>query len=228
VGEKGGELVVIPPQTPEQNRVEETIQVEFHDVESATIRTRSLTTSSNEFYHILPNFPEDVLRKRLQQLLSTKYREVEIIDLKCHPADQQGILVIEKKLKIKDFAKRMGNAYGFNPLVDADTFQNHEVVALQERKTEIELEGPTNLIADITIRVPNSVAVEFVPKAKSFKNKNFGEYVYKIRHADGIIQVHRELRIHVKRISVKDYAEFRTFCRECIRQEEESVLLRKK
>jgi hypothetical protein len=228
VGEKGGELVLIPPQAPNQNRVEESIEVEFDDVESATIRSRSLTFSSNEIFHALPNLPRNVLRQGLQQLLSAKYKEVDIVDFKCEPADKQGVLLTETQLKIGDFTKRVGNAYVFNPLVDADSIWNHDVIALSARKTDIELEGPKRLVADVTIRLTNSVAVEFLPKAKSFSNAKFGEYSYQVRQTGEIIRIHRELLLRAKRVSVKDYEEFRQFYRECIRQEEEMVLLIKR
>jgi len=228
VEEKGGKLVVIPPQTPEHNRVEEKIEVEFHDVESATVTTRSLTTSSNEIYHTFPGLPGTVLRQMLQQLLSVKYKEAEILHLRCDPADKQGVLLTETKIKIGDFTKRVGNGYAFNPLVDADTIRKRGSIALAERKTDIELDGPESLIAEVTLKLPDSVIVEFVPENKLIKNEKFGEYSYQVNRTGDSIHIHRDFRINVKRVSVGDYEEFRDFYRACLRQEEEMVLLKKK
>lgn len=228
VGEKGGELTVIPPQAPDQNKVEEKIEVEFHDVESATIWSTALTTSSNEAYHIIPGLPRDVLQQMVRQAFASKYHEMDILDLKCDQPDKNGVLLTESKVKIRDFSKRTGNAYAFNALADADTIRDHGAVSLAERKTDIELEGPKRLIADISIRLPASVAVEYVPKPKSVRNEKFGEYSYEISRMDGAIKIHRELRVHAKRVSAENYEEFRAFVREVALQEEEMVLLKKK
>ncbi len=228
IGENSGELVMIPSQDPEKEYVEQSFEVDFQDVETATITAKSISTSSNEAFYTFRELPEPVMRQLLQSYLSQKYKDAEILFLKLDPVDQQGFLKSERKLKIGDFTKRMGNVYAFCPLADADTVMVHDIIAKAERKTDIELEGTKRLIADITIRLPDSVDAEFLPKSMGVKNVKFGEYSYRVSQIGNTIHIHRDLRTIAKRISVKDYEEFRNFYRTCILQDEEMVLLKKK
>ena len=228
VGEKGGQLLIIPSDSPEQNRVEETIEVVFHDLREATVNSRSRTLSSNEIYHQIAEFPQNVLRQFLEQLLSTKHKEVQILHLHCAPADDQGVLVIDTKVRIKDFTKRMGSAYAFNPLVEADALRPRDVVALTERKTEIELDGPQRLVAEITIHLPESAVLDAVPENRSIRNEKFGEYTYTITRDGNTLRLRRDVRLTVKRVPVADYPAFRDFYQACLRQDEEMVLLKSK
>jgi transglutaminase-like putative cysteine protease len=228
VKEKGGEMVLVPPGPADRNRFEETIEIEVHDTEKATVATRSRLISPEEYYHRRPGFPATVLKQKLQQSLSRKYKECEVVSLKCDPVDTEGVLKMEKRLDVKDFSKRVGKSFALHPLFDADLIGKGESIVSVTRKSDLELDGPLRAIANVSIRIPESLIVEYIPASTSLKNDKFGEYVYRVTRKEDNIEVHRDFRLNVRRVSVRDYAEFREFYRACIRQDEEVVLLKKK
>jgi hypothetical protein len=65
-------------------------------------------------------------------------------------------------------------------------------------------------------------------KPLNINNDKFGTYSYEVSRSEGTLRIRREVRIEVKRIAAKDYAEFRQFCRACLNQDEELVGLKSK
>lgn len=221
-----GELFLIPTQTPDMNLVEETIEAEVQDVQTVTLTSSSRTYSSKELYHMLPSIPQPLLLQTLKESIARTYKDFDILSVQVEPADNQGVLKIETKLMIRDFTKKMGNVYIFNPLFEADKLGDERIIGSSERKSDIELDGPKKLVATTTIRLPASVNIEAVPKPMNIKSDKFGSYSYEVSQSEGTLRIRREVQIGVKRVAAKDYAEFREFYRTCLKQDEELVGLK--
>jgi hypothetical protein len=218
-----GELVLIPPQSPDMNRVDETIDAEVQDVRTVTVTGRARTYSSKEWYHMLPSIPQEILLQALKEGMASEYKDFDILSIKRELADEQGVLKSEIVYKVRDFTKKMGKVYIFNPLFDADKLGNEGIVGSPKRKSDIELDGPKRLIATITVNLPASVTVDTLPKPLSIKGSKFGSYSYEVNQSEGMLSIRREVQIDVKRIAAKDYAEFRKFYQACLNQDEELV-----
>ncbi len=228
LGDKEEEPFLVPPQAPDKNWVNENIEIKLQDAQAAVITNKSDTISPNEWFHLAPKIPREELIRVIKQSMSDKYKEVEIQSLRFDPVNSEGVLKDEITYAIKDFTKRMGNWYVFNPLFDADRLNQSDAISLQTRTTELEIDAPKRLTADVTVRIPDSVTVEFIPKPFSVKSDKFGSYSYEIRQSPGLLHVRRDVQITAKRIPVKDYAEFREFYRACLKQDEEMLGLKSK
>ena len=228
LGDKKEEPFLIPPQAPDKNWVNEKIEVKLQDAQAAVITNKNDIISPNEWFHLFPKIPREELIQVMKQSMSDKYKEVEILSIRSDPVNSEGVLKNETTYAIKDFTKRMGNWYVFNPLFDADRLNQSDAISLQTRTTELEIDAPKRLTADVTVRIPDSVTLEFIPKPFSVKNDKFGSYSYEIRQSPGLLHVRRDVQITARRVPVKDYAEFREFYRACLKQDEEMVGLKSK
>ena len=228
LGDKKTEPILIPAEVPEKNQVEEFIDIGLKDAQTAEITSKSLTVSTDEYFHMLPRIPNDQLLQMLKQGMAKEYKDFEIMSAREELVRANGILKGETTAKIRDFSKRMGSWYVFNPLFDADRLGHENIIALAARTTDIELDGPKRLSAAITIRIPDTVSVEFVPKPFSVKNDKFGSYSYEVSRSPGVLSIRRDVRITARRVSAKDYPEFREFYRACLKQDEEVVGLKDK
>lgn len=226
LGDGTQELVMVPQQVPQKNQVEEIIDVEIKDLQTATVSGRSSVITANPFQHALPTLPLPMIKRVVQEIIGSQYRDFEIVSLRFDQADSLGILRGEYKLKINDFTRRIGNSYVFNPLVRAGEMELSNAVALRSRTTDMELDAPGSADITVTYRIPDSVMVEFVPKTFAVKNDKFGSYIYEVTRSSGIVRVKRKMQLTARRISAKDYNEFRDFYRACLRQDEEMVGLR--
>ena len=228
LGDKKGEPILIPPQGPDKNWVKENIEIRLEDIQAAVITNKSDTISSNEWFHLIPRVPKEELIQMLKQILSKEYREVDILSTREDPVNSQGVLKSETTYAIRDFTKRMGSWYTFNPLFDADRLGQSDAISLQTRTIDLEIDAPKRLTVDVTIKVPDAVTVEFIPKPFSVKNDKFGSYSYEISQSPGLLHVRRDVQITARRIPVKDYVEFREFYRACLKQDEEMLGLKSK
>ena len=220
--------MLIPPQTPDMNRVEETVEADVQDVRTVIVTNNARTYSSKEWYHALPSIPQPLLLQSLKESMARLYKDCEVISAREEPADDQGVLKGEAKIKIRDFTRKIGQVYIFNPLFDADRLGNESIVGPSERKSDIELDGPKKLVVTATIKLPASVTVETLPKPLSIKNDKFGSYSYEVSQSEGTLRIRREVQIAVKRVAAKDFAEFREFYRACLNQDEELIGLKSK
>lgn len=223
-----GELFLIPPQTADMNSVEETMEAEVQDVQTVTLTNRSRTYTSKDSYYMIPSIPQPLLLQGLKEAMASKYKDFDVLSVRVEPADDQGVLRNESSFKIRDFTKKMGSVYIFNPLFDADRLGDEKIVGSSERRSDIELDGPRKLVVTTTIRFPSSVLIEALPKPLNIKNEKFGSYSYEITQSDGMLRIRREVQIGVKRVAAKDYAAFREFYRACLDQDEELVGLKSK
>lgn len=223
---KGGELVLIPPQPVENNAVEETIEADIHDVHSVTLTSRSRTYSPNQWYHAIPSIPQHLMLEALKEGVAKQYKDFEILKFQFEPADRGGILRNTTTLEIRDFTRKMGQWYIFNPLFDADHLGNESSVGSSTRISDIEFEAPRRLVATATIRLPKTVKVESLPKPMKLVHEKFGSYVYEVQESEGVIKVRREVNISVKRVAAKDFKEFRQFYKASLNQDEELIGLK--
>jgi cellulose synthase operon protein C len=222
----GGVLFLIPPQPPDLNLVEETINTEVQDVQTAAITNRFRRYSSNDFYHRLPTIPQPLLIKEAREIMAGIYKDFDVVSVQYDPADEQGILRGENTIKVRDFTKKMGQLYIFNPLFQADRLGDERIVGSSDRNSDIELDGPRKLVVTSNIKLPASVAVEALPKSISIKSDKFGSYSYEVTQSEGMLRIRREVQIAVKRVAAKDYVAFRDFYRACLNQDEELVGLK--
>lgn len=223
LGDERAEPVVIPQQAPQQNRCVETMEVELKDIQTAIGTNRTARLTSNELSHTIPKLPEPMLKQIFYESMASKYKSLEVLSLTCKPADSGGVLRNEYKVKIGDFTKKMGKWYVFNPLFDADRPGEDDAIALQSRTTDVEFDVPSSIDATVTYRIPDSVTIEFAPKPFSIKNDKFGSYVYEVDQSPGRLQIRRKMDLTTRRVSAKDYKEFRDFYLACLKQEEEMV-----
>ena len=228
VKESGGELVLIPLDDIDTHTVEETISIDFKDLNSVKITTRAISQGEMELARFLNSMPEHKIKQIIQESLSKKYKQVEIDYIKFGKTGKEGEEIETAQLTINDFTKPMGNIYAFYPLEWADVIEDGTIIATAQRKTDIEFGSRKRIIAGITIKIPESATVEFVPENLSLKNEKFGEYQYTVTKTDKTITIHRSFYLGPKRIAAKDYGEFKAFYKRCMDQDNQNVLLRKK
>jgi len=115
-----------------------------------------------------------------------------------------------------------------DPYGPAEALKDGTIIAANHRKTDIEFNTRQMMVADVTFRVPESAAIEFIPENFFMIHEKLGTYRYRVSRARNTITVHRSFYPTVKRVAAKDYDEFKKFWKKCMDHDSQNILLRKK
>jgi hypothetical protein len=197
-------------------------------MKSVIITVRSIWKGEQEWIALLNNLPEEKLKQNFQQMYAKENKQAEVNSMKFEKTGKENEESFTFDVTINDFSKQMGNLYSFIPLEGATIIEDGGIISLNQRKTDIELKAQIKTEANINISIPEGTMIEFVPESVSLNNDKFGQYRYTVTKADKTISIHRIFLLTTKRITVKDYAEFKDFYKSCMDKDEQSVLLKKK
>ncbi|PKN50705.1 MAG: hypothetical protein CVU55_15655 [Deltaproteobacteria bacterium HGW-Deltaproteobacteria-13] len=231
VRESHGELVLIPKDNSDKRGVEELVRINFTSMKDARVTDQTILKGEQELTALLNNLPEDQLKRGIQQIYAQNNQDVEINAMKFKKTDKDNEESLYIDLTKKNFSKQMGNIYSFMPIEDmggTSSIVDGAIISSNQRKTDIEIKKQVNIESQIDIRTPEDTVIEFVPDSLSVKNDKFGQYDYIVKKTDKTISIHRKFLLTAKRITTKDYPEFKDFYKKCIEQENQNILFKKK
>jgi hypothetical protein len=228
--ENEGELVLIQLDDLEKSRHEESTQIEFKDLNSVKCAYREIIHGKMEWARMFNSLPQDKLIQLFHEGFSKEYKQqIRIDSVKIESGKDEGEQTFIIQAAIDQFTRPMGNIYAFHPLWSpAGALKDGTVIAANHRKTDIEFDTRQMMVADATFHIPESAAIEFLPENFFMIHEKFGEYRYRVSKTQNTITVHRRFDPIVKRVAVKDYAEFKAFWKKCMDHDSQNVLLRKK
>ncbi len=226
VRESHGELVLIPNDNFDKHSIKELIQISFKNVKDVEITEQTIFKGKQEITALLNNLPEDKLKTLVQQDYAKKNKEIKINTMKFEKTGKENEESFHVDLMMYSFSKQMGDLYSFIPLEETSLTMDGAMVSSNQRKTDIEIKNQENTECSIEINMPEKTIIEFVPNNLNLKNDKFGQYDYTIKKTDKTISIHRKFLLTAKRITSKDYAEFKDFYKKCMEQESQSILFK--
>ncbi len=229
IREDGGDFVLIPADGPDKEAQNASIRMEIMSLSKARITLRTVVDGSSDLARAFEGVSTDKIKQNMARLMSSRFGEtnVESIDVKKGHDKEREQLVTDLTMVVENALKKMGDFYTIQGLTPGSSDNTLSImISTNTRKTDIEIARLINTFTDITVRLPEGIAVQYLPESRTLQTR-FGEYTSTVSTSENSIQIKSHFVLKKKRIPSTDYVEFKSFIKNVLEHQRENILLRR-